>query len=135
MYVPIAKRSRLVSAKLTSTDKNNYPFLNVPDLAQDNIRVYGIEVFSSDQLTTDPNGLTVVSAAALKGLTLTLVSGTKKSIIDLPLKDLVRSENGGFIFALDNIPITLTSCYVTIQNSTGISANQVAVFNLLYTFK
>lgn len=131
----IIRKSVLATAKITATPAagQRFTFDNIPDISYDNIRLYGIELFTETELLKDDKGNTLVSATGIKGITVTLVTQSNQEVISqMPAFNLVRSSNGGFITLLNGLQISLTSCYIELFDSTGISANEVVALNLYY---
>lgn len=132
----IISRSQLVEATITGTAYGTQcNFNNVQSISKNNIKLKGIEVFSEEQLAKSPTGLTVVGTTGIPSLTLTLVDKNTKKVIDaIPVYGLIRSNNGGFIYLLNNIEINLTECFVTVNDSTGLTAGESLVINLYYDY-
>ena len=96
--------------------------------------MYGIEAFTSTQLSTTPNNNTVVSSGVQDQLVVTLIDNdNKERVYQLPYYTAIRSLNGGFVLMVKPFILNLTRSYVQITDATGISANQVASFNLYYS--
>lgn len=130
----VVARSRQVTAKISSVTAGALvPFERVPDLDHNNIVAFGIEAFSADELAKSDSQDTAVSASAIKNLTVDLVDHDRNTVISgMPVSNLIRANNGGFIPILDGIPISLRNCRVRINDTTGLSADQVVIFNLYY---
>lgn len=132
----IVKKSQLVSAQITGTPAagQTYTFLDNAELSSKPIKLYGIEAFTATQLAVDDRNNTVIAAAGAPSVTLTLVTeGNKQTIQNIPVYNLIRSNNGGFIFPLADLPITFTKCFITLNAATSLSANQVVCFNFYYS--
>jgi len=132
----IIKRSQLVEAQFVGTPAvgRKYQFLEVPNLARNNVILYGIEAFTADQLSTTPNNNTVIAAADQDQVVVTLRDNNKNEFLyQIPYYTLIRANNGGFIVLLKPRIINLTDCYVQLTNTTGVSTDEVACFNLYYS--
>lgn len=132
----IIKRSQIVYAQLaTTTVGQKYQFADNPMLSQNNILLYGIECFTATQLSTVPTGQTVIPAATVDQIVVTLVDNQKKEFVyQMPIYSMVRSLNGGFVVMVEPRIINLTNCYVQITNNSGLSANEVVPFNFYFDF-
>ena len=132
----IIKRSQLIEAQFTGTPATGkkYQFTEIPNISRNNIVAYGIEAFTSTQLSTTPNNNTVVSSGVQDQLVVTLIDNdNKERVYQLPYYTAIRSLNGGFVLMVKPFILNLTRSYVQITDATGISANQVASFNLYYS--
>jgi len=132
----IIKRSQLVEAQIVGTPATarKYQFLDVPNLGQNNCLVYGLEVFSADQLATTPNNNTVVPAASIDNITVSLRDVNKREFLyQVPAYTLIRSLNGGFITMISPKVINLTDCYIQLTGVAGLAQNQVLAINLYYS--
>ena len=132
----IIKRSQLIEAQFTGTPAvgKKYQFTEIPNISRNNIIVYGFEAFTATQLATTPNNNTVVASGVSDQLVVTLIDNeNKERIYQLPYYTAIRSLNGGFVLMVKPFILNLTRSYVQITNATGISANEVASFNLYYS--
>lgn len=132
----IIKRSQIVEAQVVGTPATarKYQFLDVPNIGQNNCLVYGLEVFSADQLATTPNNNTVLAAADIPQVTLTLRDINKREFLyQVPAYTLIRSNTGGFITMIQPRVINLTDCYIQLTGTTGIAQNEVLAVNLYYS--
>jgi len=126
----------LLEAQIVSTPAvgKKYQFTEIPNLSRNNIIVYGIEAFTTTQLATTPNNNTPISSTSQTGLVVTLVdNNNKERIYQLPYYTAIRSLNGGFVLMFKPFILNVTRSYVQLTNTTGVSANQVAVFNIYYS--
>jgi hypothetical protein len=132
----IVKRSQIIEAKISGTPATNkrYFFTDIPNLSRLNITIYGLEAFTTTQLTKSPqSGLNVVGTST--GIAVTLRDQTKtEKVYQMPYYTLIRSNNSGLVVLFTPMTINLTDCYVQLTNTTGISADEVACFNLYYDF-
>lgn len=132
----IIKRSQLIEAQFTGTPAvgKKYQFTEIPNISRNNIIVYGFEAFTATQLAVTPNNNTVVASGVSDQLVVTLIDNeNKERIYQLPYYTAIRSLNGGFVLMVKPFILNLTRSYVQITNATGISANEVASFNLYYS--
>lgn len=132
----IIKRSQLIEAQFTGTPAvgKKYQFTEIPNISRNNILIYGLEAFTSTQLSTTPNNNTVVAAGVSDQLVVTLIDNdNKERVYQLPYYTAIRSLNGGFVLMVKPFILNLTRSYVQITDATGISSNQVASFNLYYS--
>ena len=132
----IIKRSQLIEAQFTGTPATGkkYQFTEIPNISRNNIVIYGFEAFTATQLAVTPNNNTVVAAGVSDQLVVTLIdSDNKERIYQLPYYTAIRSLNGGFVLMVKPFILNLTRSYVQITSATGISANEVASFNLYYS--
>lgn len=132
----IIRRSQIVEAQIQGTPAigRKYQFLEIPNLSRNNIVVYGMEVFSASQLAKSPNNNTVVAAAGLPSITVTLRDSNKlEYVYQVPAYTLLRSANGGFFFVMEPRTINLTDCYIQLTSTTGVNASEVLAINLYYS--
>lgn len=108
-------------------------FNDVPNISKNNIKLYGIEAFSDNQMAITPSGLTVISSSDVQNVTVNIVTDSNETIMeDTPYYDLIRSNNGGFITLTNNWRINLTKCFIKITQSGGLVIDQAGVFVLYY---
>ena len=132
----IIKRSQLIEAQFTGTPAagKKYQFTEIPNISRNNIVIYGFEAFTATQLAVTPNNNTVVAAGVSDQLVVTLIDNdNKERVYQLPYYTAIRSLNGGFVLMVKPFILNLTRSYVQITSATGISANEVASFNLYYS--
>lgn len=129
----VIKRSQIVEAKLSGsvTVGNRYYFQDIPNLSRNNIIVYGLEAFTESQLAVAPSGNTTVGTST--GILVTLRDNNKQEFMyQVPYYTLIRANNAGLIVMMKPRIINLTDCYITLTSTSGLSANEVAAFNLYY---
>jgi hypothetical protein len=139
MQALIVDKSKYCFCRLVaSAVGNQYTFdvQSAQDIAQANIKVYAIEAISAAEAPTDVYGNTIVAAAGAPSLLVTLVD-TRGNILleNFPFQRMRTSQNNGFPVYVKDFEIDLTKSFVTIANTTSVSANNVAGFNLYYTMK
>lgn len=135
MYNLVVKRSQLVEAQIVGAPATGkrYQFTEIPNLSRNNVVLYGIEAYSATQLAVSPNNNTVIANAQIDQLCLTLVDNNNQELIyQLPYYSAIRSLNGGFPFLVKPFVLNLTRSYIQLTDSTGFSANQVALINIYY---
>lgn len=93
----------------------------------------GLEAYYVDVLEFSPNGIQLLTLAELSKLTFTLAVGSNEVMFKMPATNLVTFLNGGFIRKLNNLQVTLTKSYVTV-NAAGITANRAVAFNWYYEY-
>ena len=132
----IIKRSQLLEAQIVSTPAvgKKYQFTEIPNLSRNNIIVYGIEAFTTTQLTTTPTNNTPITAAESLGIVVTLVdNNNNERIYQLPYYTAIRSLNGGFVLMFKPFILNITRSYIQLTNVSTIAAGEVAVFNVYYS--
>jgi hypothetical protein len=131
MLQPITEKSYLVEVNLgTVAVQKQVNFQFIPQL--EGSLIYGIQSFSSTQLSLSPNGSAVVTAAGLADLTVTFVVGDMQDVFLLPVADLNSPLIQGFIRMFNNKKLNLTKSFVTIQSVATVANNQSILFNFLY---
>lgn len=132
----IIKRSQIIEAQIVGTPAvgKRYFFTDIPQLSRINIVIYGLEAFTSTQLTTSPQSSNAVVSTST-GISVTLRNQAKVEFAyQIPYYTLIRSNNAGLVVLFTPTTINLTDCYVQLSNTTGINSNDVACFNLYYDF-
>ncbi len=95
------------------------------------IETVGLEVFSRSELSTSPNGATIITSANLATIALTLTVGSREKCFLIPCKSLQATVNGGIIRRFYNLPVNVVKSYVQVF-STGIGAGESVCFNFYY---
>jgi hypothetical protein len=126
---------------LTEIDFNTAPtagdkifFKDYPNLTPRNgqkIVFTGVEAYFDGTLLNSPNGLAVLGLGDCAKLTFTIAVGSTEKIYKMPVTNLITFINGGFIRKLNNLQVTITKSYVTV-NAPGILANRSICFNWYY---
>lgn len=93
----------------------------------------GVEAYYVDVLAVSPNQIQLVSLADLAKMTFTIAVGSNEVLFKMPCTNLVTFLNGGFIRKLNNLQVTLTKSYVTV-NAAGVAANRSVCFNWYYEY-
>ena len=125
-------RSYLTEVNLGSSTPGTGANINIKDYPQlRDIYVTGVQVFDSGEVAVSPSGKTVVSL--LTGITLTLVDIYNMDIIyQYPTFDLNPTNVGGFYRDFNPFQLQLTKSYITITNTTSLSADQSVMINFFY---
>jgi len=129
----VIKRSQIVEAKLQGNLAvgNRYYFKDIPNLSRNNVVIYGIEAFTDSELSVAPSGATTVGAST--GIVVTLRDNQKKEFMyNVPYYTLIRANNAGLIVMMKPRILNLTDSYISLTNTTGLTLNEVAAFNLYY---
>lgn len=131
----IIKKSQIVEAQFanTFTVGQKYQFIEIPNLSQNNIVLYGIEAYTATQLLNSPAGNTIIAAADAPRVLVTFRDIKKEEFVyQMPIYSLVRSLNGGFITMFKPRIINLTDCYIQAMSTGTLAANQSVCFNFYY---
>ena len=125
-------RSYLAEVNLGTTTPGNGQNINIQDYPQlRDVYITGIEVFDENQLAVSPSGKTVVGT--LTGITLTLMDKFNMEMIyQYPTYDLNPANIGGFYRDFKPFYLQLTKSYISILNSTSLSANESVILNIFY---
>lgn len=140
MQALTVERSKFVFAKIVSVGnagtKWAFDINSAQDIANNNILVYAIEAISAAEQAKDQLGNTIVAAAGMPSISLTLSDTNNKLLMEnYPVQRLRASQNSGVPVLLNDFAIDLTKCYVTLQSTTSVNANEVVGFELYYKFK
>lgn len=109
-----------------------YTFLDVPQLRYNAVIVEGLEAFTIEQLKVSPNNKNIITSNASLNLVLTLVVDETEELYQIPYYTLVSGNNAGLIREFANKRINLVKSYITILNTTGLTAGESAIFNFYY---
>ncbi len=133
----ILKRSQVVEAQVVGTPATGkrYQFLEIPNLSKNNVVLYGFAAYSASQLAVSPNSNTIIAAAGVPSVVVTLLNNKKKEFVyQEPLFNMIRSNVGGFVQLLQPRVINLTDCYIQLSSTTGINSGEVVAFSFYYDF-
>lgn len=131
MIQPIIENSYLVEVNLgTVAAQKQINFNFIPQL--EGSIIYGIQVFSSSDVATSPNGSTVVSTTGLTNLNVTFSVGDNQDIYLMSCSDLRSSNISGFIRMFANKKLNLTKSFITINNTASLVNNDSILFQFLY---
>lgn len=131
----IIKRSQIVEFQITGTPSTfkRYGALPNPQLQRNNVILYGLECFTSDQLKNTPTGNAVIGTADKSQVVVTLVDVNKDQFVyNFPITSLIRTDVGGFVCLLKPRLINLNDCFIQLTDATGILTNEVVAFNFYY---
>lgn len=135
MYgVPIINRSLTIEVKLTSVAVGQtFQFPDNQIIRGQEVTVYAIEAFNAVQCTKTPSSLDVVTLAGSANLSVTFQDNTSiNRVFELPYYTLISYLNGGMIREFKPFKCILSKSYVKILDSTSLTANQAAYFNIVY---
>lgn len=129
----IITNSYLVELNLPSIALGQrYTFLDVPQLRYNAVIIEGLEGFTNTQLAVSPNNKNIITPTGSLNLVLTLVVDETEDIYQIPYYTLISSNNAGLIREFANKRINLVKSYITILNTTGLTAGESAIFNFYY---
>jgi hypothetical protein len=129
----IITNSYLVELNLPSISLGQrYTFLDVPQLRYNAVIIEGLEAFTEVQLATSPNNKAIITALGSLNLVLTLVVNETEEIYQIPYYTLISANNAGLIREFANKRINLVKSYITILNTTNLTAGQSVIFNFYY---
>lgn len=125
-------RSYLIEVNLGSSTPGAGQNINIQDYPQlRDVYITGIEAFNADQITKSPAGKDVVTANT--GITLTLMDKyNMEMMFQYPTSDLNPGVVSGFYRDIVPFYLQLTKSYITILDTTGLSANESVIFNVFY---
>jgi hypothetical protein len=135
MYgIPVTERSLTIEVRLTSISVGaQIVFPDNQIIRGQNIVVYGIESFTSDQITYTPSSNQVVSPTAALGLIINFLDDKSINLVNqMPYFALNAATNSGVVREFKPFQCVLTKSFVTITNNTGLTVGQSAFFNLIY---
>lgn len=135
MYgIPVTERSLSIEVKLTTTAVGAQ--IIFPDnqiIRGNNIVVYGIESYTSTQITTTPSGNTVITDAGAGGITLNFLDDKSINLVNqIPYLALNAAINSGVVREFKPFKCVLQKSFITITQSGSLSVGQSAFFNLIY---
>lgn len=138
MYNIVAKKTVLVAAPIPAnpTAGVEYKFENLNDLSGNNIIIYGIQAYTSNQLVKNDNGTDVVDGTAAQGIVVNIQNTHNEYIHQYtPYIDFVKQSNNGVVFLQKPLKISLTNCSIVIfakQGNVNAGGATVALFKLFY---
>jgi hypothetical protein len=138
MYgIPVTERSLTVEVKLTSvTNGSQFIFPDNQIIRGQEVTVYGIEVFTADQVTKTPGGNTLISSAGAQGLVLNFLDNNSiNKVNQMPYYSLVAAYNSGVVREFKPFKMVLQKCFVQVTDSSNLTANQAILINLIYSTK
>ena len=131
MIQPIIENSYLVEINLgtlAAQKQTNFNF--IPQL--EGSIIYGIQTFSATDVTTSPNGSTVVATAGLASINVTFAVGDNQDIFLMSCSDLRSANISGFVRMFANKRLNLTKSFITLNSVTNLNANESILFQFLY---
>lgn len=137
METAIIKQSQLVEAEITATPAigQRFNFNDNQEISNNNILLYALQAYSEGQLAKSPiSQKTLVGTTGVPSVVITFVDNNNQEVVQrIPYYDIIRSNNGGFYTLVKPLRVSLTKCYIELVDTTGLSANEVVVFNFIYT--
>jgi hypothetical protein len=127
------KKTYLIEVNLQSVGANAQNRIgDVPALR--NKKITAIEVYSAAEVSVAPSGGTMIVAADLPKLGLTVINQetTEEFIRQMPLFNLNPPSNGGLIRAMDPTPVQFEKSYLTVFDTTGLAAAEKVCLNVHY---
>jgi hypothetical protein len=135
MYgIPITERSLVVEVQLTSVNVGTqFVFPDNQIIRGQNIMVYGFETYSSESVSKTPSGNTLVSISGGAGLTLNFLDDKSINLVNqIPYNALNTYVMGGVLREFKPFRMVLQKSFVSISDSTSLTANQSILLNILY---
>jgi hypothetical protein len=123
---------------IINSNSNKYYFPDIPQLRE--AKLQSISFYSNLVLTTDYNNVSLIDYNSdLKNAYLTLYSGNKEAVQNLPLWKLCNVGNAGSVdglYNLDNIVVDFSKSFVSFpQNYTISGAFPISVMFGIYYIK
>lgn len=114
-----------------------YYFPDIPQLRD--AKLQAISIVPNNLATTDYNNVTLLSYGDSRGAYLTLYSGNKEAVQNLPLLKLINASTGTIqvnidgLFTLDNIIVDFSKSYVSFATSLiPATFPRSILFNIFY---
>lgn len=128
------QRSQLVSVALASGASNGakFYFPDIPEL-RDAV-IDGLELYTSDELTTSPNGRFVTPSGVVDGLVLNLVQESDRRGQDFPATALVSSQYGGIWKEFTGWRLNWQKTYVQVVTNGAVGGEYDLVVNVFYHY-
>jgi hypothetical protein len=99
----------------------------------DGKKTYGIICHAGDvDYLTSQNGNNIMTVAELRQATLVLDTGGITPVLNLPLYQLLASNNGGFIRQFGNLILQISKCYIQLNNNSGFTDNDTFALTFIY---
>lgn len=131
MIQPIIENSYLVEINLgTVAAQKQINFNFIPQL--EGSIIYGIQTFTASDVTTSPNGSTVVSDSGIPNINVTFSVGDNQDIYLMSCADLRSRNISGFVRMFANKKLNLTKSFITLNSVTSINNNESILFQFLY---
>jgi hypothetical protein len=122
------KNCETIAVKLATGTK--YPFSEVQNIS--GRKILGVEAHLLSNVSLSPNGEALCNATAQKYAYLTLSSGGKEIIKDMPVNSLVATNRNGLIFEMEGSIITLPKSYIQFSKATDIVSGEVVLLTFYY---
>ena len=120
-----------IEFKITNTNKTVYYFPDIPSLRGKLIRRIDFN-YNSNPLAYSMSDYVIISQTASKDFYLTLVSKDKEVVKDYPFYNLIGWGTTQNKLELFNHYFDLSKSYITISDTSNISANQAFVVTIYY---
>jgi hypothetical protein len=129
----VIKNSYLASINFPSAPGNGQKlFFNDIPVLRDK-KITGMEMLSAGDLAVSPNLNTVIADADADQIVITLVNKNNQEFIyQTPVLNYSPRNQNGLIRAICPTYIDFQRSYITVCDNTGISANEVVLFNFFY---
>ena len=134
----IIPRSNLVEFPINTTPSSGMRCNAelIPSMGNNNIILFGFELYTATQMATAPSGRTVVAASTAPGTAFTLRDVNKMDILyNFPYYSGIRINTAGLYTIVKPRKINLTDCYALIISTTGLSANETFLANFYFEYE
>jgi hypothetical protein len=127
-------RSYLTEINVGTTQPGNGTNINFKDYPQlRDIYITGFAFYDAVQVALSPSGKTIVPAAALNGITVTLLDAYNMEMVyQYPSYDANPINVSGFYRDIYPFQLQLTKSYITVLDNTNIAANESIIINFFY---
>ena len=96
-------------------------------------KTYGIIVHASDvDYSVSQAGYNIMTTTELQKCTLVLDIGGLTPVMNIPMYQLIASNNGGFIRQFADLPLQISKCYVQLNSAAGFTDNDTFAFTFIY---
>ena len=134
MYgIPVIPRSFTLEVKITNAAVGaQFAFPDNNILRQANVKVIGIDAFTTDQILVSSIGGAVVSPTDAKYLSVTCLDNNNVNRTNnIPYYNLISAYNNGVIREFQPFILVTQKSYIQV-NSSSFTANTTAILNILY---
>lgn len=94
--------------------------------------IYGIEIYSGDDINASPTGKPVVSFSGCKSTALTIYNKSNEQIRQIPLVDLMPTKQGGIIREFVPFVWNSDTSFFELFATTGVNLNDSYILNFIY---
>jgi len=114
------------------------PYYFQPDTNLNGSAIKGIQALTSTELEYLPDGTQTYSADVMANMLLWLIDESGDAVCTLPLSELITSSSNTIGTAFPKVQrfdlknIIWQKCYITIHDTTGITAGSSLMFNIYY---